>query len=39
MLAKISGPPTSQRERTRQEVYLERVKGHGTLTRFSYPRF
>ena len=38
LLSRIIGPPVTQRERTRQEAYQERLKGNGTLARFSYPR-
>ncbi len=38
LLAKIFGPAATQRERTRREAYQERLKGYGTLNRFSYPR-
>ena len=38
LLAKINGPAVTQRERTRQEAYEERLKGNGVLTRFMSPR-
>ena len=38
VLALINGPAVTQRERTRREAYVERIKGNGTLTRFVSPR-
>ena len=38
ILAKISGPAATQRERASQEAYQERLKGYGTLTSVTYPR-
>ena len=36
-LVKLFSPPSTQRARTRQEAYQERLKGYG-LNRISYPR-
>ena len=39
LLARIFGPAATQRERRRKEAYQERLKGYGSLTHVTYPRF
>jgi len=38
MLAKLFGSAATNRDRTRQEVYQEQVRGYGNLTGVTYPR-
>ena len=38
VLALINGPAVTQRERTRRDAHVERIKGNGTLARFISPR-